>query len=474
MNVMKVKKVLIFLTVVLVSACNPKIKEDGLQIVLPETYELTNIILALTDYAIEDPSEVMKGTSYYKEVMEYFEPVRDHPLLDSVNYSRKLWEDYLAFRTDGFAFAFDENNKLKRVLNFYSMGRGRTPLDNHLELVNDFVEKSGFRDFFQSKREFYDYLVDNYKAYYLVDEMKNFLDEKVGRSNSIFSKAGRNFVVLSPLVGRMNCHRGIDRNTDANFSAASREFMNEFGGSRDMEIRITNSHILFTEMDHGYINPISDRYAKLIADNFNTDIWDLDSGYPGINCFNEYMTWAVYTLFIKEQYPEYNVDSIAVQWQFQNSSRGFFAQNLFTDKVTELYFNRGDRSFETIYEPLLTWCKSIENNVSLPTLVNVGSDKFLPVKEGVVELVFSEPMKTGSPFGIILREIDSEGKGIGENINITVHNAEWSEDGKTVRFKIESRYERYMISLNWWGVGKPLVSANGIFLKTQDCVLQEL
>jgi len=457
---MKTKIVSIAITV-FVCCCNPKVQDD-FHIVLPETYELTNIILALTDYAREDPWEVMKNSSYYNEVLAYFEPVKNHPLLDSVNYSRELWEDYLAFRTDGFAFAFDEHNKLKRVLDFYSV-RGHTPLDNHLELVNDFVEKSGFREFFRSKKEFYDYLVNHYREHHLVDEMRSFLDEKVGRPYAL-SDNRRYLVVLSPLVSRMNCHRKIDSNTDADFPSASIEFVNGFDGV-SMVKRIISSHMLFTEMDHGYINPISDKYADLIADNFNVDIWDSGSGYTGINCFNEYMTWAVYTLFIKERYPQYNVDSIATLWQLQNATRGFFAQNLFTDKVEELYSSKGNRSFESMYEPLLTWCKSIENNVSEPVTMKGSTNEFISVQEGVVEVVFSKPMKAGNPFGVSLHEIDAEGRGSGKNMSMTVYNANWSEDKKTVCFTVECPYERYVLFLNRWGSGQPLVSVNGIFLQ---------
>ena len=465
---MKTKAIILLLAVFL-SCCNPK-SPNNLQIVLPETYELTNIILALTNYAREDPSEVMKGTHYYKEVLEYFEPVKNHPLLDSVNYSRELWEDYLAFRTDGFAFAFDKNNRLKRVIDFYSV-KGHTPLDDHLELVNDFVEKSGFRDFFRSKKEFYNFLVNNYRTYYLVDEMKVFLDTRVGKTN-VSTDNGRSLVVLSPLIYRMNCHRQIDSNTKADFPSASPEFINGFDGSGKMETRITHSHMLFTEMDHGYINPISEKHADLIANNFTVDIWDSGSGYTGINCFNEYMTWAVYTLFIKERYPTYNVDSIAIQWQFQNATRGFFAQNLFTEKVEELYANKGSRNFESIYEPLLIWCKSIENNVSEPVLMKGKTNDFIPIKKGVIELFFSEPMKTGKPFGIIIHETDAEGGGTGNNMKMIVRNAEWSVDGKSARFTIECPYERYIMLLNWLGIGQPLVSANGIFLQGSYLLLK--
>jgi hypothetical protein len=90
-----------------------------------ETYELANIILALTDYGIEDESEVQKATVYYDQVMDYFRPYKSHPLLKAVNYSREKWEDYLSFRTDAYAFQFDAQGKISRKFEFYTINGHR-------------------------------------------------------------------------------------------------------------------------------------------------------------------------------------------------------------------------------------------------------------------------------------------------------------------------------------------------------------
>jgi len=79
----------------------------------PESYELANIILSLTDYGKEDKFEVRKDFEYYNKIQEYFKRVNDHALLDTVNYSRERWEEFLSFRTDSHAFEF--NSKLKVV-----------------------------------------------------------------------------------------------------------------------------------------------------------------------------------------------------------------------------------------------------------------------------------------------------------------------------------------------------------------------
>ena len=114
--------------------------QRDLKIELTESYELGNIILALTEYGRTDPWYVQKIPPYYTEIMQYFKPVMNHPLLDSVNYSRKDWEKFLGFRTDIYAFSFDKDGKLKRDCPFNSFGPQE--VDKNLELINDFVEKS--------------------------------------------------------------------------------------------------------------------------------------------------------------------------------------------------------------------------------------------------------------------------------------------------------------------------------------------
>lgn len=54
----------IFLTLAFCGLIN-EVKAQTAQIEIPETYELSNIILALTDYGIQDEWEVQKKTDYY-------------------------------------------------------------------------------------------------------------------------------------------------------------------------------------------------------------------------------------------------------------------------------------------------------------------------------------------------------------------------------------------------------------------------
>ena len=175
---------------------------------LSETYELANIILALTDYGKTDPWEVSQQSVYYQQVREHFDKYSSHPLLTKVNYSRQQWENYLSFRTDSYAFSFDASNHLVRNFPMVT-NAGFNPFEENLNLIEDFVEASGFRQFYQAHLSYYQDLAKAYLNSQHYPEMRQFLEKEFGKQSITSAYA----IVMSPLVGRMNCHRrvaGID------------------------------------------------------------------------------------------------------------------------------------------------------------------------------------------------------------------------------------------------------------------------
>ncbi len=439
--------------------------QSNIKIEMFESYELGNIILALTQYGRTDKWDVQKVSPYYDKVLSYFEPVKNHPLLDSANYSRTEWKKFLGFRTDMYAFSFDENGKLKRDYPFNSFGPQE--VDKNLDLINDFIAKSNYRKFYKDHLDFYDRIISNYKEFYFMSQSKAFLDKIAEKPQP---ESRKEYVIaISPLVGGQNCHRDIDSFKTVDFPNISQDLI--LGNqSVNLNSRIVENHSIFTEMDHGYINPISDKYADLIAAKFNLQKWDKGSGYSGINSFNEYMTWAVYDLFIKENFPEV-ADSIALQWQYQNAARGFIAQNLFANKLSELYFSRkGKVKIESLYKPLLKWCKRIETKVSQPTLVDIDKKNFVKADVSNLQLVFSEPMDTKRLFSVQIFEFKS-GQQTGRESLLEIKNPRWSKDGKKLSFGIDTSFEEFALLFNRMGIDKPLLSQNGILLQPHSYVL---
>lgn len=439
--------------------------QSKINVEMTESYELSNIILALTQYGRTDKWDVQKISPYYDEVLQYFEPVKDHPLLDSVNYSRIKWKNFLGFRTDLYAFSFDSDGKLKRNYPFNSFGT--KDADKYIDLINDFVEKSNYRKFYNDHIDLYNKIVSNYKEFYFINKSKVFLDKIAEKPTDDVRK--NYLIVISPLVGGQNCHRDIDSLTTVDFPNISKDLI--LGKlDNDLNTRVVENHTIFSEMDHGYINPVSDKHAKLIAADFDIKKWDKGSGYLGSSSFNEYMTWAVYDLFIKENFPKI-ADSIALQWQYQNASRGFIAQNLFADKLAKLYFNgKGNKKIESLYKPLLKWCKSVENKISQPTLVNIDKNQFVKKDISNLSIEFSEPMDVKRPFKAKIYEFQN-GQQTGRQNIIEIKSATWSGDGKKVNFKIDTAFPEFTLIFNWWGIDRPLLSENGILLQPESYIL---
>jgi len=439
--------------------------QKNLKIELTKSYELGNIILALTEYGRADPLDVQKPPYYHNEILEYFKPVQNHPLLDSVNYSRKDWEKFLGFRTDFYAFSFDKNGKLKRDYPFNSFGP--TEVDKNINLINDFVQKSNYLKFYNLHKDFYSQLKSNYKEHYFIDKSFSFLDNisNIQKNKVISSYA----IAISPLVGGQNCHRNIDSLTTVDFPNISRSLI-EGRLNEDIEKRVTDNHTIFTEINHGYIDPISHKYSNLILKKFDFTKWDKNSGYPGISIFNEYMTWAVYDLFIHENFPEVNTDNISNIYWKTNYQRGFIAQNIFSKQLLKLFKESKTKQLESIYKPMLEWCKKVENNISQPQLLNSDTKNYIKLEGDVLNLQFSEPMTECNLIDIILYEF-KDGNQTKSQTHLKIKNPTWSNNSKTVSFKLKTDYNRYAIGFYVWNNINGLYSKNEILLNPQSYIM---
>jgi hypothetical protein len=439
--------------------------QTEIKILIPESYELSNIILALTEYGRSDKTEVEKDSRYYHEVLSFFEPVVDHPLLKSANYSRDLWEDYLSFRTDAVAFSF-ENGILERKLNFFA-NNGHKPFDKNIQLINDFVVKSNFRAFYKAHQPYYDSIIRNYSSYNMLEEMMAFLKNSCG-SPSQKTKAGEYRIILSPLVGRMNCHRDLPGNITADFPALGSGLVN-IGSQNNISAaeRALDIHTLFTETDHGFVNPITDKFRKEMKAKINYSKWEEESGYPDFNIFNEYMTWALYDVFVLKYFPAI-ADSIRTQWHYQNGERGFFASSAFAKKVVELFISKvSTETLPDLYPKIITWCSEFQKDLSLPRLASPLDTVTVTDLSAVrIELIFSEPMTEKGSFDINVNSYGEKTTTEHSRVTKEKNNISWSDGGKRLAFTIKLKpANRIVLQTNWWGCKTALESKKGVMLK---------
>ncbi|RYF71001.1 MAG: DUF4932 domain-containing protein [Cytophagaceae bacterium] len=402
---------------------------------LSETYELANIILALTDYGKTDSWEVSQQSSYYREVRDYFDRYSNHPLLAKVNYSRQQWESYLSFRTDAYAFAFDSSNQLVRRVDF-TANQGFNPFEENLKLVEDFVKVTEFRRFYRDHLSYYQGLASAYLSSQRYPEMLHFLETEFGKHSDISGYA----IVQSPLVGRMNCHRmvagvGTDFITLPGFLLTGKtlQLVSE-------EEVVSGTHMLFTELDHAFVNPLTDQYRLLVRANFANSQWDSGSGYQkdSLATFNEYMTWAVYNLYVLRYFPTVAA-KVSQDWALQNETRGFYASTLFNQELATLYHRRKPgQMLKDIYPAFVKRLGLRQASLSKPFIKGCNlADQTIHDTTATFVIEFSEPMFQHSTLDVV-RAVEEQGKTRQERLVLTpqANGLVWSANGRAVRFTL--------------------------------------
>ena len=123
----------------------------------------------------------------------------------------------------------------------------------------------------------------------------------------------------------------------------------------------TVQRILFTEIDHAFVNPVTDRHRTRVNSAFGSrSEWttDASSFYNSPTAvFNEYMTWAAFLLFINGRVSD--EDFVAVRQnvvQLMQGSRRFQRFGAFADELLRLYRARpaGARVAD-LYPAILDW-----------------------------------------------------------------------------------------------------------------------
>ena len=172
-------------------------------------------------------------------------------------------------------------------------------------------------------------------------------------------------IIVSPLVGRMHCQRHFNKLSTSFINIPEHIYNVENINQIIKEKLASGVHMFFTEIDHDFVNPVTNKFKKMYLQNFDQCKWDRESGYGEweMGVFNEYMTWAVYDVFIYTNFPDVS-DTLTKQWHEVNASRGFFVSEMFGGKLLELYKEKGGNiKIIDLYPDMLKWCKQVENNL---------------------------------------------------------------------------------------------------------------
>ena len=333
---------------------------------IPEVYELVNVAIAITSFGIKDKNYIFKRSDYYNSVREYFDKYQNHPFvlkLDSILNKNSGW--YATLKMNGNAFEFNDKGQVVKssVYDRTGFGNERTNrLQPYFEQMQSFASETRFRDFYNHNKEFYKNQVKFYEDTADVKEMKNWLDRHFPSSNDYDTYK----IIFSPLVAYNQSTTWFESNgfkelqPHVNFPYQI-DFTKLLASTSKEAVRIYRGNIVFTEINHGYINSEADKYREQVQNAVsNRRKWieknRPDNYYPGMAIFNEYMNWGLVVLRILDYVPvEQQKPLIERVERMMVINRGFIQFREYNTFLMNLYKNRKEPTLATLYPQIIEW-----------------------------------------------------------------------------------------------------------------------
>jgi len=333
---------------------------------IPESFEIANIILSL----VYEDDQILRDTDYYADVTKYFSAFKNHPLIKKLKqYSMTDEEFYYNFRTNSIGYAL-AGDSLKSNGIYYTVW-GDDGEDNYfgknIFLINEFIRASNLTFFIKNNAEYYVAQKERAKKLLPINKMWKWLE------NNFSEKINYYKIIFSPLInGSHNTQKFFWSEKNRRFVEADMFILSangidaKYADFNDTQKEVVYSPIVFTEIDHNYINPVSDKYYKEInATLADTSNWASKKALTWYNSpisvFNEYMTHAAYILYAYDTYDK-ELFELARQNRIKlnKDRRGFIKFEEFSDMLFNLYVNRKQGStLESLYPEILEKLKTL-------------------------------------------------------------------------------------------------------------------
>ena len=303
--------------------------QNLVNIKIPEVCEHFHVVEALTPFGMGDTEIIDKSTTYYQEVMEYFEGYQNHPIIDKIQKELRR-NRYNRLKMDACGFFFDEDGSIEKDETYPTLSfESRNWLEKYIDGLDDFSRQTNFREFYANHQEFYDQQISLQKEQLVVKDHWNWLEERFDNRYHSYR------ITFSPLVyGSHSANYFTDGDFSQSIMFIGPPYVTDKYSKKQLEGLA--GRMVFTEIDHNYVNPLSDQYQKeievFIGDLAAWNTMKYRDYSSAISTFNEYMTYAIYSLYVIDNYSKEDADLIINRCEEFMNNRGFI-------RFTE--FNRG-------------------------------------------------------------------------------------------------------------------------------------
>ena len=349
--------------------------KGNIQFDIPETYELANIIWTLSPSG-QRATDLYKEGDYYKKVRAYFKPFLDHPIFKRLDFPDSVYANtYYNFRENSFAFNFQQptSGSLNTKLLFngpYYYVYGDELADSSLfgklkPLVEDFALQSKFRQFYKNNLAYYTSAIRRQKELLPVRQMWSWLEDQFPNTRYQSYR-----VVFSPLIGGSHSTQRYSTYNKTEWFSENVMFICGTGRYDSVQSFTEKqreglmSGIVFTEIDHNYINPSTSKYTKQVDSIFSRrGIWAKhgnNSDFYGTaeSVFNEYMTHAAFCLYVLDTYDKPTADLvIEKREELMVNRRNFIKFREFDRELIKLRQEHKGVKVVELYPLILEWCR---------------------------------------------------------------------------------------------------------------------
>jgi len=338
-----------------VYVCNQTVQasdalRDDTFVSVPPTVELALVVASLTDLGRQEGRQIRRDTPYYSAVEAHFRAYADMGavvgLPDGFNLPRLVG--------NAADFAFDRNGRIVEVDRTGSLWKdAEGDLFRRMRQdLEEFAYASGFMSFYENHRDDYAVLIR------ATEEMVDPQDMRAWLEAEFSARPGPARIIVSPLMAGF--HWTTLYKSEQRIWIKPPDPAAVIATSSVDRMRFVRS--VFTEVDHSYVNPVTETMEADIAAAFReTTRWattQAAENYPTAELqFNEYMTWAAFLLYAAERLPAEEFNRLKEQTvSVMVKGRGFRAFGVFADKAISLR-NSSGRKVEAIIPDLVAWCR---------------------------------------------------------------------------------------------------------------------
>lgn len=344
----------------------------AVRVSVPEVYELVNVAIALTPTAEGDDMLVAKHTPYYQRVRAYFSDATDHPFVKALD--AELQKDkfrYTPRKMNAYSFEFDDQGKIVRSNVYRRTGHTEdtsNALLPYLALMQDFSDESGFRAFYRREAPFYQ------------SQVREF-EERID-ARRMLAWLTRNFpavkpydylnIVFSPLVLGYQSVTHIESNGFSELQAHVNFPYPRPGdkGFSPQAVALRHAANLFTELNHGFIDPTTDLYEERINRALaDRSAW-VKEGEGTVSystpelVFNEMLNWGLLSLYIVDNAPAEDAQKLiaALNEMMGPAGRGFSRFPEFNLFLVDAYRRLPEgATVASLYPAILDWFEAQQN-----------------------------------------------------------------------------------------------------------------